>query len=66
MTPPECRIIAVKLLIKSLIDNSRKDYISINPVVYGQFGDDALLSAIRNVELFLNYNNHEKRTRLEY
>lgn len=42
------------------IDNNRKDFIYIEPVLGGLSDHDVKLLVVRNTELFLNYHNYKK------
>jgi hypothetical protein len=46
------------------IDSSRKEHISIEPVINGLSDHDAQLLVIKNIESISNYHNYRKRTRL--
>jgi hypothetical protein len=44
------------------MDSSRKEHISIEPVINGLSDHDAQLLVIKNIELISNYHNYRKLT----
>jgi hypothetical protein len=46
------------------MDSSRKEHISIEPVINGLSDHDAQLLVIKNIESISNYHNYRKQTRL--